>query len=382
MSFKLAWLIYGSLAQATGGYIYDRMIIERLRARKVRIEVISLIPHQPASLESTADQLNALKPDALVGDCLCAAEIGPLFETWAGRALRLLLVHHLRSWELEIDPGDRATLTKAEQRALAACDLVVTTSFCTATRLTQTHPAFRPEVIVPGADRLGRSTRLERADGVILLGVGSLVARKRWELLLEALDQLALEHVYLRLVGDPTRDPAYDRALKARIAGSSYLSAHVDCLGLVGSAQLAHELANADTLVLPSSLEGYGMVITEALHAGLPVIATRQSAISEALASHTEAALQFDDAAQLRLHLRRFASDPQLRFALRSAAARLSMALPTWGGAEARFYDLLLQRSSALARTRAANCASEVPWRISSAAGHGSEKRTVARTSR
>jgi glycosyltransferase involved in cell wall biosynthesis len=124
------------------------------------------------------------------------------------------------------------------------------------------------------------------------------------------------------------------------------------------------------------------MVITEAMHAGLPVIASRQSAISEALAKHAEAALQFEDAAQLRLHLLCFATRPELRIGLRQAATSPNSSLPTWGGAEARFYDLLLQRLSALACTRAASCWSEEPWRISSAAGHGSAKRTVARTSR
>lgn len=381
MSLKIAWIIYGPLSQATGGYVYDRMIVEGLRARSICVEVISMIPNQPASLEAAADQLDALEPDVLVGDALCAPELGTLFELWAARACRLLLVHHLASWEFELEPRDRAARVNVEQRALAACDQVVTTSFATAARLTNQYPICDPEVIVPGADRLRRIIRRKRSPHVILLGVGSVIARKRWEILLEALDHLALEHVYLRLIGDESRDPDYCRAIKARIAHSPYLSTHVDCLGLVDMDRLADEFSNADALILPSSLEGYGMVITEALQAGLAVIAARQPAISEAMANHAEATLQFGDVAQLRQQLLHFATEPQLRGALQHAAARLSVALPTWRDAEERFYDLL-QRAAALARTNSVNCSSDEPSRISSAARHGSAKRTVASTSR
>jgi glycosyltransferase involved in cell wall biosynthesis len=84
-------------------------------------------------------------------------------------------------------------------------------------------------------------------------------------------------------------------------------------------------------LVLPSALEGYGMVLSEALWAGVPIIAARVGA-AEALASRTAAGLLFepDDASGLGTVLAAFVADRELRARLRRAAWRSAETLPRW----------------------------------------------------
>jgi glycosyltransferase involved in cell wall biosynthesis len=65
---------------------------------------------------------------------------------------------------------------------------------------------------------------------------------------------------------------------------------------------VADAMAEADALVLASSLEGYGMVITEALRAGLPVIAAHSAA--EAVEMDDPVLLRFSDATELASFLR------------------------------------------------------------------------------
>jgi glycosyltransferase involved in cell wall biosynthesis len=164
--------------------------------------------------------------------------------------------------------------------------------------------------------------------------VGSLVARKRVELLLDALESLPGSGLALTLLGDLDREPAYARAIARRIEASDALRSTVTMAGVVGDDALAGWFARADALVLPSSLEGYGMVLTEALHAGLPVIAARPAADAAALAD-LGAVRVFDHAGDLAELLRRFAGDPALREAMRHAAA--TTLLPTWSEAIAAF---------------------------------------------
>ena len=76
------------------------------------------------------------------------------------------------------------------------------------------------------------------------------------------------------------------------------------------------------------------MVLTEALHAGLPVIAARPAAEAAAVAD-LGAVRVFDHARDLAELLRRFADDPALREAMRRAAA--ATLLPTWAEAIAAF---------------------------------------------
>jgi glycosyltransferase involved in cell wall biosynthesis len=318
---RITWLVYGDLDQPTGGYVYDRLVVLGLRARGDEVDLID-----PRVAEPSADQA-----DVVVGDALCVREIGPMFERIARPARRVLLVHHLPSWEIE--RSDREGLRRLEGRALAASDHAVATSELTRDRLLGESAGLPVDVVVPGADRLRRATRPSYAGGVLrveLLFVGSLVARKRVALLLDVLEGLPEPCPRLTLLGDPDREPAYARALAERIHASSVLRPRVTIAGVAGDDVLARRLARADALVLPSSLEGYGMVLTEALHAGVPVIAARPAAEAAAIVDHP-GVLSFVDGPGLAGALRRFIHEPGLRDALRLHA--LAGPLPTWSGA-------------------------------------------------
>jgi glycosyltransferase involved in cell wall biosynthesis len=52
-------------------------------------------------------------------------------------------------------------------------------------------------------------------------------------------------------------------------------------LGDVSATQLASEYASADCFCLPSVQEGFGIVFTEAMIAGLPIVACRAAAVPE-----------------------------------------------------------------------------------------------------
>ena len=102
-------------------------------------------------------------------------------------------------------------------------------------------------------------------------------------------------------------------------------------LGSVTDAAVAEQLSLADALVLPSALEGYGMVLSEALWSAVPIIAARVGAAEE-LVKRTSAGLLYepDDANGLGAALRRFVGDAQLRSRLRRAAWLSAEQLPRW----------------------------------------------------
>lgn len=334
---KIAWVIYGELAQATGGYVYDRIVIERLRARGDEVRVVSLAPaprSRTLAALSLAARLARARPEVVVGDELCYREIAPAFLLLPRSVARVLLVHHLSQWERA--PGLGRTLTAlAESAAIRAADACVATSATTAERLRREHGLAQVHIAEPGADRLPRRARTARPGGALRLTfVGSFTPRKR---LLELLD--AFEHagapypgappVELVFIGDPARDPAYAARVRRAIEASPMLRARVSLRGLVSDGALADALAETDALVLSSSLEGYGMVLTEAIHAGVPVIATRGGAVAEVVQDGAEALL-CDTTQALGAALRRFLGDASLRERMRAAAEARAPSLPTW----------------------------------------------------
>jgi glycosyltransferase involved in cell wall biosynthesis len=107
-------------------------------------------------------------------------------------------------------------------------------------------------------------------DDHVLLYVGRLSSEKQIDQL-----RLVLETVpgtRLVIVGDgPARE-----ALQACFAGT-----RTKFMGYLTGRELSEAYASADVFVFPSALETFGLVVTEAMAAGLPVVASRVGGIPD-----------------------------------------------------------------------------------------------------
>ena len=102
---KIGFLIYGSLDTLSGGYLYDRKLVEYLRAQGDEVETISL-PWRNYATHLT-DNLHFRLPADL--DLLIQDELNHPSLLSANTALRtypvISLVHHLRCSEQRPMPG-------------------------------------------------------------------------------------------------------------------------------------------------------------------------------------------------------------------------------------------------------------------------------------
>lgn len=322
---NVGFVVYGELERVTGGHIYDRLVVEQLRELGDRVTVISLEPGAPPR------ELASLGLDVLVADEECFRELAPLFASAPAGLRRVLLVHHLTAWEHP--PGARRDeLLSLERAALAGADGCVATSRVTADRLDHEGLARRVVVAEPGADRLPRSaTGGQEPSGALIrvLFVGNILRRKRVLELCTAFAGLPGSSAELVLVGAEL-EPDYAAEVRAVVSDPD-LRGRVHCCGPLPAAGVAEQLALADVLVLPSELEGYGMVLSEALWASVPVIAARVGA-AERLVNQTEAGLLYEpnDRAGLSATLAAFVADAALRARLRQAAWNAADSLPRW----------------------------------------------------
>jgi len=142
--------------------------------------------------------------------------------------------------------------------------------------------AIVPEPIdLEGWRRLFREARGGPAERPTVLSVARMYARKRLEDLLEAASLLVarIPRVQLRIVGEGP-ESARLRALHARLG----LGDHVVFLGEMSRRGLAVEYVRAHCFCLPSVQEGFGLVLAEAMAAGLPIVACRAAAVPEVVA--------------------------------------------------------------------------------------------------
>jgi glycosyltransferase involved in cell wall biosynthesis len=324
-------------ARPTGGNVYDRHLCRGLTSLgwSVHEHAVPGFWRRPDadSFAALAGVVERIPDDAVVMlDGLLASPVPDVLVPHARRLCLVVLVHMpLGHRPPADDAGDART---RESTVLSAAAAVVTTSGWTRHRLRELYPlpADRIHVAVPGVDTAGLARGT--ATGGALLSVGAVTFDKGHDILLEALAAVSDLPWHCVCVGSLERDRAFVEDIRRR-ALDCELEQRVDFEGPRTGAELDRSYAAADLVVLASRAETYGMVVTEALARGLPVIATDVGGLTEALGHGADGIrpgllVPPDDAAAFGAALRAWLGDVELRGRLRRAARERRESLSRW----------------------------------------------------
>lgn len=349
----------------SGGNTYDRHICAGLRDLGWVVRVHprpGRWPHPGArDLDGLVRTLAALPPDALVlVDGLLASGHPEVLVPAAQRLRLVVLVHlplgHALAVEAAGGPaGARLPATADRERAvLRAAAAVLTPSRWTADWLLASYDLSPPRVHVarPGADPAPPATgstalaTTGRTTGTALLTVAAVVPAKGHAELLAALASLRAEAWHLVCAGPLDRAPAHVAHLREWCADAG-IADRVTFAGPLGSTALDRAYAAADLLVVPSRIESYGLVVTEALARGLPVVATAVGGVDEAMGSVAGAGrpglLVAPGTAALAEALRSWLGDATLRDRLRRVAGERRTTLEPWSTTARHVSDVLTE---------------------------------------
>ncbi|MGF1562520.1 MAG: glycosyltransferase family 4 protein [Geminicoccaceae bacterium] len=345
-SARIAFIVPGALNQRTGGYIYDRRMVEGLRAAGRPVEVIELpgrFPLSDSQAEEAAERALALCIDQHLLPVIDGLAL-PAFATLSGlnRLRWVALVHHPLALETGLSGDEAGALASLERTALAKSARVIVTSPHTIDDVVDMGvPRLRITAVPPGTDPAPLAAGLQ-AEGAPqkLLCVATITPRKGHVTLIEALSGLRSRPWTLDLVGAPDRDPACLAELEAAIARYEMADRVHFCGELDGDdLQAAYEAA--DLFVLASHHEGYGMALAEALARGLPVVSTRAGAIPTTVPADAGLLVPPGDVDALRKALASVLDDPDQYRELKSGARAARGRLPGWDEALARFVGVL-----------------------------------------
>ena len=175
--------------------------------------------------------------------------------------------------------------------------------------LTQFYPTARPP-----------------EDSFEVVFVGALSIRKGMRYLLEGFERLEHPKKRLTLVGGAQGETA-DLIAKAVARGD------VVATGTVGRDEVRERMSRSHVLVLPSVEDGMGMVQTQAMACGCPVIATTNTGCEEIFEDGKEGfAVRMRDGQAIADRLQELADRPDFRDEVGEAARRRVQTIGGWQG--------------------------------------------------
>ncbi|NQW58444.1 MAG: glycosyltransferase, partial [Polynucleobacter sp.] len=214
----LIFVYPGELNSTSGGYAYDRRIIEGLEHHGWQIQLISLGDGYPF-IDLTQREyarsrlLNLVQGVPMVIDGLALGVLPDLAPVIANRHPLIALIHHPLAFEFGLSDSEIKYLKQSETQALKHVLGVIANSPATARDLNQYYGIHSEivHVVLPGTDRTRRlEPRVKRDiddfNPVNLLSVGSIIPRKGFHDLIPALVPLIDLPWTLSIAGETSRN--------------------------------------------------------------------------------------------------------------------------------------------------------------------------------
>lgn len=332
-----ALAVPGDITTVTGGYIYDRRLLEELQSAGREMRLIRLADSFPfPSKAEMADALTRLQ--TLPDDCpviIDGLAFGALETDGVAkiRAPIVALVHHPLALESGLPEAQQSHLFETEKNNLRYAAQVIVPSPHTGAILTERYgvPSERIHIARPGIAQPLRDSiapPMQKQTPPLILSVGILHPRKGHDVLIDALAGIADLDWSANIVGNPW-ETGHAEALQQQIDRLG-LAKRVTLAGRVSAEELVRLYGQASLFALATRYEGYGIVFNEALVNGLPIVSCRTGAVPDTVPPEAGILVARDDPAAFAGALRVLLSEPLRREAMAEAAAAFGSKLASW----------------------------------------------------
>ena len=346
---KIGLIIYGSLDTLSGGYLYDRKLVEFLRSQGDMVEIISLPWRNYAA--HLLDNLHIRLPSGL--DLLIQDELNHPSLVLANRGKHpypvISLVHHLRCSELR--PKWQNILYRwVEQKYLRSVDGYIFNSKTTAGVVHGLLQDRKPSLVAyPPTDRFGEPLpeneiiQRARSEEFRILFVGNVIRRKGLHTLLQAASAQP-SAFRIDVIGSLTSEQQYAKQIENFIS-DNHLSSFLFLHGPLDREPLIEKLSQAHVLVVPSSYEGFGIVYLEGMCFGLPAIGTTAGAANEIISDGVDGFLiEPENAGELAGKLKLLSENREMLIQMSLAARDRYLRQPKWQETAGGIRAFLLKR--------------------------------------
>jgi glycosyltransferase involved in cell wall biosynthesis len=279
------FLVPANIRHNSGGNVYNARLTQGLRTLGVAVETLAVEGSWPDASARERRRLGGLlgawgsKVDSPPPDITpeTVTLVDGLIACGAPSELEYAAAAGQGAWVLQHMPSP--SHPDGEGRALRAAAGVICTSWSAAASATEKHGLPASPVALPGTDPAPEATGLAPPH---IVAVAALLPNKDQLLTVAALARLQDLEWTASLVGTDDADPAYAAQVRAAIAASG-MEDRVRVTGQLAGTALADEWNRTDLSLLVSRAEAFGLVVTESLARGIPVIVREGTGAVDAL---------------------------------------------------------------------------------------------------
>jgi glycosyltransferase involved in cell wall biosynthesis len=313
---KLRLVVPADVDAPTGGNVYDLAVAEALNRGGDEVDVVRC---EQAELATVLG--HGWDGPTLVDGLLACREPAALASTRPA-----VLVHMPLAWETGLSIDRAIELERCERHALQHASVVIATSQWTAGHLARHHGRDDIAVATPGVDPAPISAG---STPPLFVHLAAVVPHKNQLSVVTALMRLHDLPWRARLAGPLDRHPAYAAAVQEAVVAAGL----ADRVEIPGAMDRDQAWAGADLALLPSRVESYGMVVTEALARGIPAVVSEggpAEALGMTTKGHPGVVISAGDTDALAHVLGRWLTSEQYRADLRTSALARRGTLEGW----------------------------------------------------
>lgn len=291
---RVGLIIYGSINTITGGYIYNRHLVDYLKSKGIDIKIFSQTQTNFFGLiksnysKKIFKEIIEFSPDILLQDEMNFISLFLLNRKLkaSGKFPIISIIHFLNSNQ-EVNFIFKYVLKKIETIYLKSVEGFIFNSLYTQSTVLNIIGENKNSIVAyPGKDRYQFNISKNQIPAKCLskvlkiIFIGNLFYHKGLHVLLQALSKIDTQLWQLTVIGGLHFDLVYTNQIMAMI-GQLGFEENVKILGVLDITNLKTQLPLHHLLAVPSYYESFGMVYAEAMGAGLPVIACKAGGAQE-----------------------------------------------------------------------------------------------------
>ena len=361
---RILLVIYGNINQISGGYLYDKIVIEYLKKKGDMVDIFEIQPKfYLLSMFDNFFNKNLQKIlknnnyDLIIIDELVAPSVFFLILINKNKKKILTLVHHLKISE-KINFIFKFFAFFIEKILLNNSEYLVVNSNTTLKICKKLLKNDKKTLVCkPGYKILTKSQKYYQLpsnfkDKVILLSVGNVIKRKNHLFLIECLKEIKnLDWAFI-IVGNNNLNKNYTNKILKKIKKYK-LEKQIIFTGRIEDEYLIDIYQQSNIFVFPSLYEGYGIVLAESLSFGLPFVGFDCGALNEVVFDSFSRnynnisknicgfLLKRNDKKEFNECLKNLISNKELRNKMSNNCEKILQQIPDWDETQKLFYDFV-----------------------------------------